>query len=314
MKPPFFIVGAGRSGTTLLRLMLCGHRELFIPPEAWFLGDMMWCLPLADPLGREHLLECEKLILASDRWKDWKCPEEKLRQILAGCAGLDQAQMIDRLFRSVFELPLEVRWGEKSPKHSYIATRIGRIFPGSQFVHLIRDGRDVTSSMLARGWFGGSARRVAEHWERCVRASSQAKEFGSDRYLEVRFEDLIARPESELRRICGFLRVDFEPRMLSYRDQVGEFIPAGEAAYHAKLNAGLSTNEVGKWMDTLGPWQEAVFWAVVGGPTEQYLGDPDIRGKARLLLPAAKISVCVERLLAAAHSKVASRGGASGHT
>lgn len=311
MKPPFFIVGAGRSGTTLLRLMLCGHQELFIPPEAWFLGDIMWRLPLAEPLGKDHLLECEKLILASDRWKDWKCPEEKLRQILSGCAGLDQAQMIDRLFRSVFGLAPEVRWGEKSPKHSYIASRIGRIFPGSQFIHLIRDGRDVTSSMLARGWFGGSARRVAEHWERCVRSSARAKEFGPDRYLEVRFEDLIACPESELRRICGFLRVDFEPRMLAYHNQVGEFIPAGEAVYHAKLNAGLSRDEVGKWKDSLGAWEEAVFWAVAGGLKEQYLGDSPVRGKARLLLPAAKISVCLERLLAAANSKIAAREGAS---
>ena len=40
-QAPFFVVGAGRSGTTLLRLILAGHSRLHIPPETWFLRH--WC-------------------------------------------------------------------------------------------------------------------------------------------------------------------------------------------------------------------------------------------------------------------------------
>ncbi|MBC6479127.1 MAG: sulfotransferase [Hormoscilla sp. GM7CHS1pb] len=38
---PFFIVGADRSGTTLLRLMMNEHPRLRVPRESWFLSDLM---------------------------------------------------------------------------------------------------------------------------------------------------------------------------------------------------------------------------------------------------------------------------------
>jgi len=301
--PPFFIVGAGRSGTTLLRLMLCGHARIHVPPEAWFLGDVMWRLPVSEPLSQQHLAECERLILASDRWRDWNCPADKLHEILQECEGLAQGRMIDRLVRCVFELPEAVRWGEKTPKHSYIVDRIGQIFPQSQFIHLIRDGRDVVTSMLARGWFGASPRRVSEHWETCVRGAAEAAKFGADRYLEVRFEALLADPDAQIREICRFLRIDFDPRMLAYREQVRRLVPAGEASYHHKLNSGLSNAEVGKWRASLDAWREAIFWSVAREQMNAYYSEASVRTKAALFLPVARVSVASDRAVSRVVSK-----------
>jgi len=302
--PPFFIVGAGRSGTTLLRLMLCGHPKLFIPPEAWFLGNVMWHLPSSGALSKEDLAECERLILSGDRWKDWQCSDERLREILRGCAGLDLASVIDRLFREVFDLPPGVRWGEKTPKHSYLVERIGAIFPESQFIHLIRDGRDVASSMLARGWFGANPRRVAEHWRSCVSGASKASAFGPRRYLEVRFESLVEHPEAGIRNICGFLGADFVPSMLAYQKQVGRFIPSGEGALHNKLNAKLSAGEVGKWIDSLSAWQEAVFWNVAWREMRSLYPSAKPRFASRLLSPSAGAYLRADRLKGLVASKL----------
>ena len=232
---PFFIVGAGRSGTTLLRLMLCGSGEMFVPPEAWFFGSIVSELPHDRPLRPDDLCKIEEVCVKDDRWKDWSCTREKLHALLASCSDLRLDAVLDALFRGVFDLPPHVRWGEKTPRHSHVALRIAEVFPRGQFVHLIRDGRDVCSSMLARGWYDGNARRVAEHWSGCVQGAARARLCGDARYLEVRFEKLLVEPKAEMERICRFLGMDYDERMLSYSQQVDRLIPAGEVGFHGNF-------------------------------------------------------------------------------
>jgi hypothetical protein len=293
--PPFFIVGAGRSGTTLLRLMLCGSGELFVPPEAWFFGRVISELPHDRPLGIDDLGKIEQICVEDSRWKDWSCARDKLHLLLVSCRGLKLDAVLDALFRGVFDLPPHVRWGEKTPRHSHIALRIAEVFPRCQFVHLLRDGRDVSSSMLARGWYDGSARRVAEHWSGCVEGAARAQSCGSLRYLEVRFEKLLFEPKVQMERICQFLGIDYDDRMLMYSQQVDRLIPAGEAGFHGKLSGGLETREIGKWHRVLSPWQEAVFWSVARATMKKYYPGEAIRLPARVLLPVAMLSVAVGR-------------------
>lgn len=285
--------------------MLCGHERLFVPPEAWFLGDMICSLPPQGALGTRHLKACEDIILRSDRWKDWQCPDEKLRRILQECEGLELAAVIDKLFRGVFDLHSDVRWGEKSPRHSYLVKQIDGIFHGCQFIHIIRDGRDVASSMLARGWYAKSSRRVAEHWQTCVEAARQAAAFGPSRYLEVRFEELVTEPAKHLERICVFLGVDFRVDMVAFQNLVQDFVPTGEIAYHEKLQSGLKNSEIGKWKDFLTPWQEAVFWIVAWRQTKAYYPAAKPRWGSRLLFPMAALFVFLDRFKSVVVSKFA---------
>ncbi|MEO9188434.1 MAG: sulfotransferase, partial [Acetobacteraceae bacterium] len=67
---PFFIVGCGRSGTTLLRLVLSGHSRIEIPPETWFLLALVAHLPLTDPLTPAQVEAAIALITGDYRWPD----------------------------------------------------------------------------------------------------------------------------------------------------------------------------------------------------------------------------------------------------
>ena len=91
----------------------------------------------------------------------------------------------------------------------------------AHFVHLIRDGRDVRLSQLRRGSDHPKAAKHARRWKRRVKT---ARRQGGKvpNYMEVRYESLIADPEPELRRICEFVRLDFDPAMLSYHERAGE--------------------------------------------------------------------------------------------
>ena len=65
---PFFIVGSSRSGTTLLRLILCGHSRLHIPPETWFIADLVDRFPLHDPLLPAQVREATDIMVGHYRW------------------------------------------------------------------------------------------------------------------------------------------------------------------------------------------------------------------------------------------------------
>jgi hypothetical protein len=289
--PPFFIVGASRSGTTLFRLMLCGNSRVFIPPEAWFFGDAICRLPAATPLDESALRKLESIILANSRWEDWECEASRLQDILADCAGLDLAATLDRLVRGVFALPASVTWGEKSPRHSHIVDRIAAVFPEAGFIHIVRDGRDSCASMMARGWYEGQMRRIAEHWATCYCAAGKAAHSGAGRYMELRFEDLLANAEREMQRVCEFLGLEFCPAMMEFGGRVDSLIPAGESGLHDKLRGPLAAAEVGKWKATLSPWQEAVFWAVAGDAMSSVDPASAPRPRAGFLLPAARLVV-----------------------
>jgi hypothetical protein len=100
-----------------------------------------------------------------------------------------------------------------------------RLFPDALFVHLIRDGRDAALSHLAvpkgimtEGWgHPHDARGFACLWRAEVRAARELGcRVGDERYLELRYEDLVGGPETELRRICSFAGLAYEPAMLGY--------------------------------------------------------------------------------------------------
>ena len=107
------------------------------------------------------------------------------------------------------------RWGEKTPQYALALAAMERIFPGAQVVHVIRDPRAVTASMLRRPWGPATVRSAAAAWRDTVEAARRdSRRLGPGRYHEVRYESLVQEPEPVLRELCGFLRERFEPAML----------------------------------------------------------------------------------------------------
>lgn len=254
MQGPIFLVGAGRSGTTMLRLMLNQHPLIRIPSEAWFIGDLIDHLPLEGPLSPTHLDQACRLILSHDRWKDWQCEEYILRDSVHATEGPTLSELIDRIFRNCSGLGDKPVWGEKSPRHSYYVNALHILFPDARFIHIVRDARDVCTAMLLRNWYEGSVRRCAMSWDGMVGSAMRAREFGPDRYHQITFENLIRSPESALRAICEFLHIDYLPHMLDYSSNVNVDIKLWETHIHEKLTRAPDVSEIGRWK-TLKLWQ-----------------------------------------------------------
>jgi sulfotransferase family protein len=211
------VLGVGRSGTTLLRVMLDRNSELAIPYESFFvtaLGHRHGRRPrlddFLDDLGRFYQLY------------EWGIAPEDVRVRLHD--GMTTGEAIAAIFEVYAEREGKPRWGDKTPLYMQQLPLLERLFPAALWVHLVRDGRDAALSFLdlPEGFSGKTwaqprtAAQFAARWRTEVRAARRLGRHVGNRYLELRYEDLVAEPERELRRVCEHASLPWEPEMLEY--------------------------------------------------------------------------------------------------
>jgi Sulfotransferase family len=140
----------------------------------------------------------------------------RLRDRLGEIEPFDVAEGVRAFYRLYAERFGKRRFGDKTPMYRFHLEELENLLPEARFIHIIRDGRDVALSV--RGlWFapGGDMKTLAEDWRTGI-VATRAQGSRVDGYIELRFEDLIVSPERELRRLCHFLELRFEPSMLHY--------------------------------------------------------------------------------------------------
>ena len=209
------IVGAPRSGTTLLRFMLDAHSDLAIPPETAFLRlgpELAGRGATPDELLRTIVGFPE----TAPAWGDFGISEQSFRDALDQLAPFTVADGFRSFYRLYASRFGKSRWGDKTPLYCKAIEPIRQLLPEARFIHIIRDGRDAALS-LRRTWFscGPEMETQAAYWRDCV-VAARAAGLGRADYLEVRYEALIAEPGPLLQEICSFIELDFEEGMLDY--------------------------------------------------------------------------------------------------
>jgi hypothetical protein len=92
------------------------------------------------------------------------------------------------------------------------------LFPDASYIHLVRDGRPVAASVVQMGW-SGNTYCAASRWREAIEEVGQLHErVGKDRWIEVRYEQLVREPQHHLSRICEFLEVPFSEQMLNFHE------------------------------------------------------------------------------------------------
>ena len=220
--PPFFVVGSGRSGTTMLRLMLDAHPEVAVPPESHFVDGLVRRWGELAPNGRMDPRAVVRF--AARRLEKMRIPLEEAEQRLATLAKggdpVPPAVAVDALFRIYAEGNGKTRWGDKTPGYVLDMPLLARTFREARFVHMIRDGRDVALSYLSQNFGPRNVPEAARFWDDRVRTGRRhGDRLGPQRYRELRYEDLVAEPEPVLRSLCAFLDLTFEPQMLAFHEE-----------------------------------------------------------------------------------------------
>ena len=275
--PAPFVVGATRSGTTLLRLMLDAHPEIAIPSETHFIPELISARE-KHGASREQMLE---LLTSHRRWGDFTIEPGELAERWAQIEPLSGPEAVRAFFHLYADKQDKhgARWGDKTPGYVKSMREIQGYLPEARFIHLIRDGRDVALSVLKQSWGPQSIEAAAEKWRsRVNRGRSQAPYLGY--YIEVKFEDLVLETERELRRICEFIEVPFDENMLGYHltaeqrlQEKARALPRvhGEAqsaekrlASHAKTFEPPNPEMIGTWRQRMSPADRAAYEALAG--------------------------------------------------
>jgi len=243
----FFVVGCGRSGTTLLRVILLGHSRLYVGPETHFIRRLVKDIPLDAPLSKEQVEEVVRRIVAHARWVHMLMPADDFRAAALAQPAPRLADVLNIIYHHQRRAAGKQRIGDKTPDYVRHIPSLLKIYPNARFILLIRDGHDVAMSFAKLGW-AQAYHGPRFEWSRAVRAILEYRKAPfADRILEVRYETMVRDLEGTVRRICDFLGEEFEPAMIEWHSQIDQLFPGESPKLHPKIYQPIRPDSVAAW-------------------------------------------------------------------
>lgn len=249
--PPLFIVGAPRSGNTLVRRVLLASGQIYIPPETYVLGDMIkawprwFALPWREKVWlfcayfdrHPHRAELDIVTLSpfADQAADWPPADRRLDALLQGFYR----------FCAIEQGFTDARWGDKTPWNTIHLKRIARFFPRAQYLQLVRDGRDSVASQLKADMRGTTeaAHRWVQANEICERVLPRYD------HLRMRYEDIVSDPAASFARIFAWAGLTFDERHLT--DMPARMGDVTMRDHHAAVLAPITPQSIGNWRSSM---------------------------------------------------------------
>lgn len=284
MRAPVFVIGNPRSGTTLLRLMLTNHANIVIPPEC---GFAVWFYEKYHALGfSESVIDAFiQDISTARKIETWDLDYAKLREYIIKSNAVSYPQAVSAVYEFYGHSLGRTfhRWGDKNNFYlSHIET-LHAMYPSAQFVHIVRDGRDIACSYKGLGKSRMSSkyapnlpvniREIAYEWvENIHKIRESFEKLPSKQVFEVRYEDLVLQPVQELQKICYFLGEPYDPAMESYyiKNQVERQEPVEFLLWKAKTVEKPTDSEVEKYKRELTDVEIAEFEHISGSILKLY--------------------------------------------
>ena len=288
--PPIFIVGANRSGTTLLRLILNAHPRIAIPEELnyfnpWIADHWRETAPDRETFrGRVHWYLQSKMPGGAFGNADLDALEDAI---------VDRASTFD--WRAVYGGALDAwaqkqekkRWGEKTPGNLFYVDVLRTMFPDAQFIHLVRDPRAGVRSMQDTSFFGDDIAINALNRRKYLREGLRHDAtMPSAHWTRLRYEDLLTAPKDTLRALCHFLGEPFTPAMLTYYEDAEQYMSAAAAQeFNEAARHPIDPSKAHSWREALSQTEVAVIEAICGREMEalnypQEAPSPSLRDRA----------------------------------
>jgi len=212
---PLFICGFPSGGTDLLKTMLNAHKHIYLNGEMPFL----YLLPKYNYTYNSKINNTIE--------------KNKFREIIY---KIDVYRNFENLEYSDISFPITVPdlvkiyfsksdkriWGNKTPQNSEHIDDLLRIFPDAKFLIIVRDIRDIAMSWHKK--WGKDMLFCAHKWENKMKIMLQSvQNLNPEKYLIVKYEDILESTESELKRVTSFLSLNWDKNMLEHHKHLNEF-------------------------------------------------------------------------------------------
>lgn len=268
---PFFIIGSGRSGNTLLRKLLMERAGVVIPPEIPGLGSTIrrfsqlgsksWpeivdgvCsefqrlantdVETTDSAGNPivYNLSNELNIRFDKVKKELETISESERSLEKIVSAIYQDYSL-RMFGE--NLP----WGDKTPWNVFHYDRVKKVYPEARYIHMLRDGRDCVASYVDSlgELMGLDYADAAYRWRDSIGHMGRIERENHGKFLEVRYEDLVSSPDKTISKVISFLGVS----PVDYSEVGVDMLGDGLSIHHKNLSSPVTNNSVGRWKTAL---------------------------------------------------------------
>ena len=280
-----FVVGCPRSGTTLVQQLLNAHPDIVIGPETHFVrrfregrekyGD------LSSDEGWGRLV---RDVAAMPELGDIGIAPER---VMAAAAGLERhpARLL-RLLLDLFAGDAAVA-GEKTPGHLLHMPLLQEWFPEARFIHVVRDPRAVVNSMRRVPWSSGTLVGDAAVWRGQIYRALR-KPPAAGRLLTVAYERLVAEPEAEVARVCAFLGVPYDARVVAPDRGAPVGVDVDREPWKRNAAGPIVRGPADRWRGELTPAQVYAIEAAAGGALRRMGYAPTGRLPRRLAGPPVR--------------------------
>lgn len=245
-KGVIFLTGVGRSGTTLLQSLLHAHSEINFSVETHFFKRHILPVMLGGSIPGSSVLKQDSYLK--------RLQAEKLQKILSV-----EAQSLDDLVEMFFEIMSPegdsdcVYLGDKDTEYVRYLPHLKRLMPEAFFIHIIRDPRDVVASRLKTEWGAKRSKEfhMAEYQYYLKKVLKEGPLLFGNRYIQLKYEDLLDNPERQLTAIFGKLNLKYESQVLDFYKSGNELVAEDEKKWKENVSKPLKKGNSGNWRKSL---------------------------------------------------------------
>jgi len=265
---PIFMIGTQRSGSNLLRLMLQQLPQIAAPHPPHILHRFMPLMPTYGDLNDDRnfaaLVEdvCRLVELNPVPWEGVVLDRNKV-------AAYCRERSLVAVFGAVYQVYADARgaktWLCKSMQNTLFLPQIEAYFPDAKYIYLYRDGRDVAVSFRKAVVGEKHFYHIAKEWAETQRLALRHREIvPPERFVSVSYEDLTARPEETLKRLCAFLDAEYHPSMLEFYTSDEAKRAAESSALWGNVVKPVMTNNTRKFVREASVEDIIIFESVAG--------------------------------------------------
>jgi len=305
---PVFVVGHRKTGTTLLQELLDGHPQLAVLPGEsnhfhTFLPQVAHSPDLASEAQRWWLLRLVSPSGIPPFWALGPPPATgadpylaftaRLTGLVAANPGRDPLGMAAAALSPAERLA----WVEKTPGHEHRLDEILAVYPQARFLHVVRDPRSVAAAIVRLDVATDRPTDLVDVGLTIRRSLEAADRNRAERYVVVRYEDLVADPEAVMRGVAEFAGIDWSESLLT--PTVGGVEATSNSAWSARRVTGTIEGErLDLWREELDESAAALISAATRGPARRHgyeLPRPGTRQLAEVAERRARVMLASRR-------------------
>lgn len=252
MKNFIFIIGVGRSGTSLLQAMFAANKSITYLPETSFLRRFIStnkCHSTNSKYGSQ------KVISTLEKDEQFIRINKNISEVVESSLKRNEKSLDLAIYKTLLEeFSIDAEWvGDKDPRAIEYLSVIHSIAPCAHIIHIIRDPRDILASKKKAAWsmYGHVWKHIFANKVQMKIGRILGPRLFKENYHEASYEKLISEPELVLKSLCREVGVSYDSSMLEFGTAAKNLVSKSEMRWKKETLGPLLASNKDKWKKTL---------------------------------------------------------------